>query len=66
MITNSEWAYTIGALAIFATVDLIAAIARRNKKTTLLEAGLWTVVYVSAAIFFGFLLPTWGSDQMQK
>ena len=66
MITSTEWAYTIGALAIFATVDLIAAIARRNKKTTLLEAGLWTVVYVSAAIIFGFLLPTWGSDQMQK
>ena len=66
MISNSEWVYTIAALAIFATVDLIAAIARRNKKTTTLEAAIWTVVYVSAAIFFGFLLPSWGSTQMQK
>ena len=66
MISSSEWVYTIAALAIFATVDLIAAIARRNKKTTTLEAAIWTVVYVSAAIFFGFLLPSWGSTQMQK
>ena len=66
MISSSEWTYTIGALVIFATIDIIAAIARRNKKTTVLEAALWTVVYVSAAIVFGFLLPGWGSEQMQK
>lgn len=66
MISSSEWAYTIAALAIFATIDLIAAIARRNKKTTTLEAAIWTVVYVSAAICFGFFLPTWGNEQMQK
>ena len=66
MISSSEWAYTIAALAIFATIDLIAAIARRNKKTTTLEAALWPVVYVSAAICFGFFLPTWGNEQMQK
>ena len=66
MISNSEWVYTIAALAIFATVDLIAAIARRHKKTTTLEAAIWTVVYVSAAICFGFLLPSWGNEQMQK
>lgn len=66
MISNSEWIYTIAALAIFATVDLIAAIARRHKKTTTLEAAIWTVVYVSAAICFGFLLPSWGNEQMQK
>ena len=66
MISNVEWVYTIGALAIFATIDLIAATYRRNKKTTIFEAALWTIVYVSAAIVFGFLLPTWGSNQMQK
>ena len=66
MISNSEWVYTIGALAIFATIDLIAAFARRNKKTTIFEAAFWTFVYVSAAVIFGFLLPSWGSDQMQK
>ena len=66
MISNSEWIYTIAALAIFATVDLFAAIARRHKKTTTLEAAIWTVVYVCAAICFGFFLPTWGNAQMQK
>lgn len=54
------------ALVAFATVDMIAAIARRNKRTTVVEAAFWTVVYVGAAIFFGLLLPNWGSDQMQK
>ena len=54
------------ALVAFATVDMIAAIARRNKRTTVVEAAFWTVVYVGAAIIFGLLLPNWGSDQMQK
>ena len=66
MITSAEWTYTIAALVVFATVDLIAAILRRNKRTTILEAALWTVVYVGAAIAFGALLPNWGSAQMQK
>ena len=66
MISNAEWSYTIGALLIFAAVDLVVAISRRNKKTTVLEAALWTVVYVGAAIIFGTLLPNWGNDQMQK
>ena len=54
------------ALVAFATVDMIAAIVRRNKRTTVVEAAFWTVVYVGAAIIFGLLLPNWGSDQMQK
>ena len=66
MITSSEWTYTIMALVAFATVDMIAAIVRRNKRTTVVEAAFWTVVYVGAAIIFGLLLPNWGSDQMQK
>ena len=66
MITSAEWTYTLAALAIFATVDMIAAITRRNKRTTILEAAIWTVVYVGAAIVFGALLPNWGSPQMQK
>ena len=66
MISHIEWIYTFSALIAFATVDLIVAILRRNKKTTIAEAAFWTVVYVGAAILFGFLLPKWGSNQMQK
>lgn len=66
MITSAEWTYTIMALVAFATVDMIAAIVRRNKRTTIFEAAFWTIVYVGAAITFGLLLPNWGNDQMQK
>lgn len=66
MISSMEWTYTIGALALFATLDLVAAILRRHKRTTILEAALWTVVYVGAAIIFGSLLPNWGNEQMRK
>jgi tellurite resistance protein TerC len=66
LISTAEWVYTLAALGVFATFDLIAAILRRNKRTTLLEAALWTVIYVSAAIIFGLLLPNWGNSQMQK
>lgn len=66
MISTTEWLLTAAGLFIFATFDLVAAILRRNKKTTILEASLWTVVYVGAAIVFGLLLPSFGSNQMQK
>jgi tellurite resistance protein TerC len=66
LISTAEWVYTLAALGVFATFDLIAAILRRNKRTTLLEAALWTIIYVSAAVIFGLLLPNWGNSQMQK
>ena len=66
MISGSEWLLTIIGLAIFISLDLIAAILRRNKKTSVTEAAFWTVVYVGSAIAFGALLPHWGSAAMQK
>ena len=66
MITTQEWVFTIAALVAIATIDLIAAILRRHKKTTVLEAALWTLFYLSTAVAFGFLLPSWGDDQMQR
>lgn len=66
MISNSEWIYTVAVLVSVITIDLLIAILRRNKKTTVLEAATWTFIYVSAAIAFGILLPHWGNDQMQK
>lgn len=66
MISTSEWLITVVGLAIFITLDLIAAILRRNKKTSVLEAAFWTIVYVGSAIVFGALLPHWGSTTMQK
>jgi tellurite resistance protein TerC len=66
MISTTEWVVTIVGLVAFISLDLIAAIFRRNKKTTIAEAAFWTFVYVGAAILFGALLPHWGDKVMQK
>lgn len=66
MISTSEWVITILGLAAFISLDLIAAIVRRNKKTSISEAAFWTIVYVGTAIAFGALLPHWGNEIMQK
>ena len=66
MISSQEWIFTIVALVAIATIDLIVAVMRRHKKTTVLEAALWTLFYVSVAIAFGYFLPQWGDDQMQS
>ena len=66
MISTTEWIVTIVGLAAFISLDLIAAIVRRNKKTSIGEAAFWTIVYVGTAIAFGALLPQWGDEVMQK
>ena len=66
MISTTEWVLTIIGLTIFISLDLLAAIVRRNKKTTIREAAFWTIVYVGTAIVFGALLPHWGDKVMQK
>jgi len=62
MESTSTWLLTLGILALVIIVDLTVAIIRRNKETTMTEAGIWTVIYVSAAIVFGALIPNWTSD----
>jgi tellurite resistance protein TerC len=43
-------------------MDLMIAIARRNKETTITEAGIWTLIYVAAAIAFGYFMNNWTTD----
>lgn len=59
MESTSIWLVTIGILSLVITLDLISAILRRHKETTLTEASIWTGIYVSAAIVFGLLMPNW-------
>lgn len=66
MESTTTWLLTIGILAAVIAFDLLLAVLRRNKQTTLLEASFWTVFYVGAAIAFGFFLPMWTNDQAQK
>ena len=62
MESTTTWLLTIGILSLVIVFDLTLAIIRRNKETTMTEAGIWTFIYVSAAIVFGIMLPGWTSD----
>jgi tellurite resistance protein TerC len=62
MESTSTWLLTLGILSLVIVFDLTLAIIRRNKETTMTEAGIWTVIYVSAAIVFGILMPNWTTD----
>jgi tellurite resistance protein TerC len=62
MESTSTWLITLGILSLVIVFDLTLAIIRRNKETSMTEAGIWTVIYVSAAIAFGILMPNWTTD----
>ena len=62
MESTTVWLVTLGGLSAVIIFDLILAVLRRNKETSMTEAGLWTVIYVAAAIVFGYFMPNWTSD----
>ena len=67
MESTTTWLVTIGILSVVIAFDLILAILRRNKETSMTEAAIWTVIYVSAAIAFGYFMPNWTpSETAQK
>jgi tellurite resistance protein TerC len=67
MISATTWIVTISILALVILLDLSLAILRRNLRTSLLEAGVWTVVYIGAALIFGFfMLPLFANQQAQQ
>ena len=67
MESTSTWLVTIGILSAVIAFDLIIAILRRNKETSTAEAAIWIVIYVLAAIAFGYFMPNWTpSDTAQK
>ena len=59
MESTTVWLTTIGLLSLVIAFDLLMAILRRNKETTITESAIWTVIYVSAAIAFGIFMPNW-------
>ena len=59
MESTSTWLITIGILSAVIAFDLVLAILRRNKETSMREAAIWTFIYVSAAIAFGYFMPNW-------
>ena len=53
-------------LAIVVLFDFSWAVIRRNQETSLKEASLWSLLYVSLAIGFGIYLGTWTDSQTQQ
>ena len=47
MESTTTWLLTLGILSLVIVFDLALAIIRRNKETTMTEAGIWTVIYVA-------------------
>lgn len=66
MESMATWLITIGVLSSVIILDLVIALLRRNKETSIVEAAFWTFFYIGTAIVFGALLPHWSSDQGQK
>ena len=62
MESTTVWLVTLGGLSAVIIFDLILAVLRRNKETSMAEAGIWTVIYVVAALVFGYFMPNWTSD----
>jgi tellurite resistance protein TerC len=63
MESTDVWLLTLGGLSAVIIFDLILAVLRRNKETSMVEAGIWTVIYVSAALVFGYFLPNWTTGE---
>jgi len=63
MESTDVWLLTLGGLSAVIFFDLFIAVLRRNKETSMAEAGIWTVIYVSAALVFGYFLPNWTTGE---
>lgn len=66
MESMTTWLITVGVLSAVIIVDLVIAILRRNKPTSIVEAASWTVFYIVTALVFGALLPHWTTETGQK
>ena len=66
MITTNAWILTASILTIVVAFDFTWAVIRRNQNTSLKEATLWSLLYISLAIVFGIHLGTWTDSQTQQ
>jgi tellurite resistance protein TerC len=66
VISTTNWVITISALLIIIALDFAWAVSRRHKDTTMKEATLWSLFYVSLAILFGLNLSQWLGAEEQK
>lgn len=66
MVTTNAWILTASILALVVAFDFTWAVIRRNQNTSLREASLWSLLYISLAIAFGIHLGTWTDAQTQQ
>jgi len=66
VITTNAWILTASILALVVAFDFTWAVIRRNQNTSLGEASLWSLLYLSLAIAFGIHLGTWTDAQTQQ
>jgi tellurite resistance protein TerC len=64
--SSTVWAVTFAALFAVLIIDLAIAVLRRNTETSFKEAGIWTVIYVCAAIIFGISMGQWSTSKAQS
>jgi tellurite resistance protein TerC len=60
------WELTIAGLLVVLAFDLLLAVIRRNKETSIKEAAAWTIFYITAAIVFGISLGEWSTGQARS
>jgi tellurite resistance protein TerC len=66
-ISSTNWIITICCLLVVIALDFAWAISRRNKETTLKEASLWSLFYISLAVGFGLYMSRWlGAKEQQE
>jgi tellurite resistance protein TerC len=65
-ISTTNWVITITALLVIIGLDFAWAVARRKKDTSMREATVWSVFYVSLAVAFGLFLSQWLSAREQQ
>ncbi len=65
-ISTTNWIITIAALLVIIGLDFAWAVARREKDTSMREATLWSLFYVSLAVGFGLFLSQWLTSREQQ
>ena len=65
-ISTTNWIITIAALLVIIGLDFAWAVARRDKDTSMREATLWSLCYVSRAVGFGLFLSQWLTSREQQ
>jgi tellurite resistance protein TerC len=66
-ISTTNWVITLTALGTIIALDFAWAVSRRKKDTSMREATVWSLFYVSLAIAFGLYMSQWlGKEEQQQ